>query len=133
MGKVKFEESCEWQGCNSKSVHDMQVKTYNVYHVQNHTSLHMECGFPVHVSLLDISMSDVQIVNAVKQDGRLNALGCKILIKSNWNFNLLNMLCKSVSDREVMTFLMYGWPINRDSSPLSQTYHNHDSTNRYPH
>ena len=80
---------------------------------------------------LDISQQ-VGIVNAVLEDGRINALACKICLASNWNLQLLEELCTSQSDREVVTFLRYGWPINRDNSALTCTYANHASANKYP-
>ena len=80
----------------------------------------------------EIMLTDEQIVKVVQQDGRLNVLGSRIVIKSNWNLRLLEVLCQSMSDREVLTFLKYGWPINRDNLPLPRTYMNHDSANKHP-
>ena len=71
------------------------------------------------------------ISNYVRSGGRINAVGAKIPIKSNWNLRLLEKLCESASDREVLAFLRYGWPINRDDSPLPQTFDNHSSAKRY--
>ena len=56
----------------------------------------------------------------------------QIVIRSNRNLSLIESLCQSTSDREVALFLKYGWPIDRDESPVVQTYTNHKSAIRYP-
>ena len=43
----------------------------------------------------------------------------------------MEALCKLRSDREVLKFLMFGWPISRDSSPLPEECDNHGSANGY--
>ena len=76
-------------------------------------------------------LTDLQIVKLVNEDGRINACGARIPIRSNWNFRLLDSLCNSDDDREVVTFLRYGWPINRDNSPLPRSWMNHNSANQF--
>ena len=106
-------------------------ETEYVDHHVHHSSLPMGHS-QLWMGRSEIMLTDEQIVKVVQQDGRLNALGSRIVIKSNWNLRLPEDLCKSMSDREVLTFLKYGWPINHDNSPLPRTYMNHDSANKHP-
>lgn len=55
---------------------------------------------------------DVWLVNEVRRWGVPNAFGAKIQLQSCWNFPLLESLATSVSDRETILFLRYGWPLN---------------------
>ena len=41
-------------------------------------------------------------------------------------------LCESRSDREVLTYLKYGWPLNRVQGPVAKTYMNHRSAEENP-
>ena len=75
-----------------------------------------------------LTMGDqVGLVETILKDGRINAVGCRIPLESNWNLNLLESLCTPASDREVLTYLRFGWPINRDESPVTCTWENHGS------
>ena len=91
-------------------------------------SLHLYKSLTAGVGNLD----DVSLAMLVKQDGRINAIGCQIQVRSNWNLELLDCLCQLTSDKEVALFMRFGWPTNRDNSPLTQTYFNHDSALQYP-
>ena len=64
--------------------------------------------------------------------GKVNACASRIPLPSNWNLRLLRSLCQSRSDREVATYLTYGWPLNRREGPVSQTFFNHSSATEYP-
>ena len=81
--------------------------------------------------LLQHNGNDEQIAKAIMCDGRLNCLGLKIQIKSTWNVQLFESLCTTTNDRQVATFLRYGWPLNRDNSPVSRTWTNHPTATRY--
>ena len=72
------------------------------------------------------------MASLVINSGVINAVGCRIPLQSNWNHRLLQQLCTSDSDREVATYLLYGWLLNRDPGPVAQTYCNHRSAQRYP-
>ena len=75
---------------------------------------------------------EVEIARYVMRDGWINALGCKVPVRSNWNLQLFESLCTSRSDKEVATFLQFGWPIDRNGEvAMMQTYTNHGSANRY--
>lgn len=76
---------------------------------------------------------DIQLATKVQQSGRPNAFGLQILIESNWNFSLLQTLVTSTTDREVVMFLKYGWPLNRELDvPLSCTFQNHGGATDHP-
>ena len=80
----------------------------------------------------DCGLDDVEIAKSIMMDGRINALGLQIPVKSNWNHLLLDSLCTSRSDREVAMFLKYGWPLNRANVPTAITLGNHNSAIKYP-
>ena len=92
---------------------------------------HIHQGIIRELQPMNINMSDVEIANVVMGDNRINALGCRIPIKSNWNLPLMWSLSASASDREVVQYLTFGWPINRDDTPLTQTYRNHASARTF--
>lgn len=71
---------------------------------------------------------DIWLVNQVRKWGMPNAFGAKIQLASCWNFQLLECLATSASDREVVLFLRYGWPLNYTQPSASQpplTFGNH--------
>ena len=90
-------------------------------------------GIPLSLGTINpqMSMTPLQIAEVVMQDGRPNVLGCRIPLKSNWNFQLLDSLCESRYDCEIVQFLRYGWPLNREVAPVAKTYGNHASAERY--
>ena len=63
---------------------------------------------------------------------RINVIGLRIPVASNWNLQLFSSLCTSSSDREVLQYLTFGWPLNREHGPVSKTWFNHQSANRHP-
>ena len=65
-------------------------------------------------------------------DGRLNSVGLHIPLRTNWNLQLFSSLCTSDSDRELLTFLTYGWPLNRLPGPVAQTWDNHALAKKFP-
>lgn len=70
--------------------------------------------------------ADIMLANWVRNSGKPNVYGLKIQLSSGWNFDLLNSLTRSTSDREVMMFLKYGWLLNRELNvPLMCTFRNH--------
>ena len=58
--------------------------------------------------------------------------GARVVIPSKWNVTLLLQLATSISDREVVQFLMFGWPLNHDGRPMSCTFQNHKSATLFP-
>ena len=72
------------------------------------------------------------IATLVWDSGSPNAWGLRIHVPSNWNLQLLQNLATSDSDREVVIFLTYGWPIShQDESSVSITLHNHSSAENF--
>ena len=82
-----------------------------------------------------ISCSDQDdrlLASYIVNDGRLNSIGLQVPLKTNWNLKFFSSLCTSSSDREVLKFLMFGWPLNRTVGPVTQTFTNHSSAERFP-
>lgn len=76
---------------------------------------------------------DLDLAAKVRQSGRPNAYGCRIQLNSDWKFTLLDSLATSTSDRETITYLKYGWPLNRELPvPLSLTWYNHKGATDHP-
>lgn len=70
--------------------------------------------------------ADLQLALKVRASGKPNVYGLQIQLESNWNFELLDSLATSVNDREVVSFLRYGWPLNREMDiPLTCSFYNH--------
>ena len=95
---------------------------------RDHVSVFLASSFINKNNTLGMGMiSDVYISNCVRETGKFNFCGAQIVISSNWNHELLDALCTSASDKEVASFLKYGWPINRQDAPLTKTYTNHST------
>ena len=77
-------------------------------------------------------MTQVQLVNYIRQTGVPNIYGARIPLPSNWNLPLLYSLAQSTSYREVAQFLTFGWPLNHDGRPVSVTMSNHASAVKFP-
>ena len=74
----------------------------------------------------------VQLVNYVKSFNSINAIGAKVQLCTKWNLGLMQQLANSDSDREVITFLRYGWPLNHDGRATMITKFNHPTALRFP-
>ena len=66
------------------------------------------------------------------RSGKINAVGERTRLHSGWNLQLLESLCTSSSDLETVEYLKYGWPLNRKEAPVSKTFYNHKSAERFP-
>ena len=87
----------------------------------------------IHQPLLQPAcLTDMEIVHMVIQDGQPNSMGLRIPLRTNWNLNLFQSLCTSRSDYEVLTYLRYGWLLNRNKGSVAQTFENHMSARKYP-
>ena len=53
-------------------------------------------------------------------------------IPSRFNIKLMWSLATSAADRETVQFLLFGWPLNHDGRPVSQTFDNHNSAKKFP-
>lgn len=96
----------------------------------------MEIGNPRDDVLADAVtlglLANIILATRIKLSGKPNAYGLRVPLDSRWNFNLLNSLVTSVHDREVVGFLRYGWPLNRELDvPLSLTLRNHKGATDY--
>ena len=96
-------------------------------------SLHHHQTLPMNNRAADASLHmDVQIAQYIMTTGKINAVGARIPLNSNWNMRLFRSLCTSDSDQEVATYLQFGWPLNRENGPVERTYGNHMMANKFP-
>ena len=56
---------------------------------------------------------DIKLHNRVLHEGYPNRWGARIEVKSQWNLNKMEKLLDRYTDREVVEWLRYGWPIGR--------------------
>lgn len=71
-------------------------------------------------------INDIQLATQIQMTGKPNVYGARIPVHSSWNFQLLDALAFSVEDREVVSFLKFGWPLNREMDvPLTCSFYNH--------
>ena len=57
----------------------------------------------------------------------------RVELQSTWNVNLMESLLEDYHDKEILTYLWYGWPVNRPTSapdPLVSNI-NHKGANAY--
>lgn len=76
----------------------------------------------------------VQLNWKVSQFGTYNRYGARIPVPTKMNLDLLDNLLSEYSDREIVEWLKFGWPIGRpldapDPEPIHQ---NHKGANMYP-
>ena len=76
--------------------------------------------------------NDVQLVHYVRRSGKHNVYGARVLLHSTFNITLMQQLATSTADREVVQFLMFGWPLNHIGTPTTNTFVNHTSATQYP-
>ena len=87
---------------------------------------------PEGVEVAEMSMvQQVQLVDYIRGTGQANVLSAQIPIKTGWNIRLLSSLAESRSDREVMQYLLFGWPINHDGCEVTVNTSNHGSALRF--
>ena len=82
----------------------------------------------------DESNPYVVLHNKVWDQGYPNIYGAQIPIASNWNLSYLGMALHQHADKEVVSFLKYGWPANRLPTvpPPSVNMCNHKSATDHP-
>lgn len=70
---------------------------------------------------------DIILAEEVTRTGKFNFQQARIPVKSGWNIELLTQLLQEFEDKQVVEFLQFGWPIDRDDSvPLPRiTGRNH--------
>ena len=75
----------------------------------------------------------VQLYNVVKASESPNYLGCKIIVGHNFNQELWYSLLNDYDDKQVIEFLLYGFPIgyNKDYRPKSALV-NHKGAYSFP-
>ena len=77
---------------------------------------------------------DVKLSENVMSHGYPNVYGARIPLSSKWNLELFSTLLEGYHDREVVEFLLYGWPANRLPTMPSPTisHVNHKSATDHP-
>ena len=74
----------------------------------------------------------VQLVQYIRSYDKPNVLGARVRINFKINFSLAYHLAASASDREVLQYLMFEWPLNHDGRPVTVTLKNHKSAEKFP-
>ena len=69
----------------------------------------------------------VRMVNYIRRYGKPNIYGARVVLNTHWNLRLMWQLAETVSDRETVQFITYGWPLNHNGSMTTQTIGNHSS------
>ena len=91
---LRFESTQQFDQCmiqaagNSKVVRSMTIDSSNTVNITNNAMFRSfyHNHFISELQLFQHSiLSDVEIAREVMKDGRINSLGCRIPVKSNWN------------------------------------------------
>ena len=160
--KVDEQVGWEMDNCNEENLNHVQYKDNrneeNLNYVQNKQNvqeccvtgdgvLHSQktiCTGVVNHGYININSSmtrysmhagtpqGLELALLLLHDGRLNSVGLRIPLHTNWNLQLFSSLCTSDSDRELLAFLTYGWPLNRLPGPVAQTWDNHALAKKFP-
>ena len=69
----------------------------------------------------------LEFVTYIRNTGTCNVYGARVAMETAWNTQLMENLAESTSDREVVQFMRYGWPLSHDGSPTTITLENHTS------
>ena len=104
--------SCQVTSQTSQHFGDSQVRSHITCHIVDRDT-------PTTIN------SDMQLARYIRDTQKPNVYAVLVKIQSNWNLKLLSNLCTSTSDREVVQFLTFGWPISHnDRSPVTITTKN---------
>lgn len=63
----------------------------------------------------------MEVNKLIRDSGKSNVQGLRIPIKSAWNFHNLETFLADYSDKEIVDYLRYGWPIGHDGRKTSTT------------
>ena len=77
---------------------------------------------------------DILLAHQVISLGLPNKMGCRILVSSNWNIELMRNLLQDYDDTEVVDWLMYEFSISQDDyapDPIPATT-NHRGVTEFP-
>ena len=61
----------------------------------------------------------------IRNSGVPNYVGEKILVQSNFNLKKIDIMLKDYHDKNLIKFLMYGFPIDHDGSKVTHNKKNH--------
>lgn len=112
-----------------------QVHRQSRYPSSQESTKPKTCEIQMHpTNITTIIESDLSLAQGLRSSGRPNIYGLRIPIQSNWNLSLLKSLVTSTSDREVVQFLEFGWPVNWEGEQMNLplTYANHSGANCHP-
>ena len=80
-----------------------------------------------------VSLQWLDIIKKVTSTGQYNYLGAKIRVNFQWNADLLEGLLVDYYDKQIIQFLKYGFPVDRDPNiPLKLGGINHKGATMYP-
>lgn len=54
------------------------------------------------------------LAERVEKSGKFNYQGLQIMLPTKWNIQLLDKLLTGYHDKEIINFLKFGWPVDRD-------------------
>lgn len=77
---------------------------------------------------------DVKLTEMIVESKKYNYEGLRIPLKTSWNTDLLADMLQDYPDEEVLRFLKYGWPIDRDETMRvpDASGRNHKGATQYP-
>ena len=106
---------------------DSQMNNSGFNHVQHKADLYKIMPYEMQITADMSIQQSVEMVEYIRSWNLPNVLGARVPIVSKWNLQLASQLAESQSDREVVQYLRYGWPLNHDGRAVSVTLMNHKS------
>ena len=98
--------------------------------VQNQGNTHQSIGRGVAQRLMEIGYECIQYGKHNSDD-----CGLRIRLPTNWNLELMEQELEGYSDKKVITYMKYGWPVNRsigESDPIASEI-NHKGATQFKH
>ena len=75
----------------------------------------------------------MSLVHAVSKSGKYNIAGLWVPLQFNWNIHELKQLLEGYYDYNIIEYLEYRWPMDRDPMvSLEMATINHKGATRYP-
>lgn len=86
------------------------------------------------VSVTDDVSRQIQVHELIKMSGLPNFQGCKIPLDTKWNCEFLAQELADYSDKQIVEFIRYGWPIGITSTNFNtrNAPRNHKSAKDFP-
>lgn len=87
------------------------------------------------VNLTENNKYDVQLAQLIVDSQKYNFEGMKIPLRTRWNTDVFSQLMGEDGDQQVIQFIKYGWPIDRERNLTipDAKGRNHSGANQFPH